>query len=159
MKIAPLRVTDIPRCVEIERALFAGDDPWSAQAFRAELRSGAYYLGVYDRDGTLWGYGGLAVLGRPGDHEAEIHTIGIAAEEQGNGYGHILLDMLLAKADEADAPVFLEVRTDNETALKLYGSRGFAQVGLRKRYYHPSGADAYTMRRPARSELREEVGS
>jgi ribosomal-protein-alanine N-acetyltransferase len=43
--------------------------------------------------------------------------------------------------------VYLEVRTDNPTAIALYTSLGFATVGLRKRYYRASGADAFTMRR------------
>ena len=46
--------------------------------------------------------------------------------------------------------VFLEVRTDNAAAIALYESAGFVNVGLRKRYYRVSGADAYTMQRPAR---------
>jgi ribosomal-protein-alanine N-acetyltransferase len=43
--------------------------------------------------------------------------------------------------------VFLEVRTDNEPAITLYRGLGFVTVGVRKRYYRASGADAYTMRR------------
>ena len=39
------------------------------------------------------------------------------------------------------------VRTDNSPAIGLYTSVGFATVGLRKRYYQSSGADAFTMRR------------
>ena len=31
----------------------------------------------------------------------------------------------------------------------MYRRNGFEEVGVRKRYYQPSGADAYTMRRPA----------
>ena len=38
----------------------------------------------------------------------------------------------------------LEVRTDNVTAIALYRSVGFTEVGLRRRYYRISGADAYT---------------
>lgn len=158
VRLAPLRRSDIARCAEIERELFPGDDPWSANAFRAELNSGAYYIGAYDEDGTLVGYGGLAVVGRKGDYEAEVHTIGVTGAAQGEGIGSELLDALLARADELDAPVFLEVRTDNEPALRLYDRRGFARIGLRRRYYQPSGADAFTMRRPAHSEAREEVG-
>jgi len=47
----------------------------------------------------------------------------------------------------AGGTVFLEVRTDNEAAIGLYESLGFVNVGLRRRYYRSSGADAYTMRR------------
>ncbi len=47
------------------------------------------------------------------------------------------------------APVFLEVRTDNAPAIALYVAHGFEKIGLRRRYYQPSGADAYTMARPA----------
>src|SRR5271157_988991 len=47
-------------------------------------------------------------------------------------------------------PYEYEVRTDNEAAIALYRSVGFAQIGLRRRYYRVSGADAYTMRREAR---------
>jgi [ribosomal protein S18]-alanine N-acetyltransferase len=31
----------------------------------------------------------------------------------------------------------------------LYESVGFTRIGVRKRYYRASGADAYTMRRDA----------
>ena len=49
----------------------------------------------------------------------------------------------------ADSVVHLEVRTDNDTAIALYRSVGFTEVGVRRRYYRISGADAYTMRREA----------
>jgi ribosomal-protein-alanine N-acetyltransferase len=53
---------------------------------------------------------------------------------------------LLERAGEGSA-VYLEVRTDNEPAIELYRGLGFVEVGLRKRYYRASGADAFTMRR------------
>ena len=58
-----------------------------------------------------------------------------------------MLAELLKFAD--GGAVYLEVRTDNEPAIALYRSTGFEQVGLRRRYYRVSGADAYTMRREA----------
>ena len=42
-----------------------------------------------------------------------------------------------------------EVR-DYDPARALYESEGFTVVGLRRRYYRPSGADAHTMRRERR---------
>jgi ribosomal-protein-alanine N-acetyltransferase len=85
-----------------------------------------------------------------------VHTIGVSPEFQGRGIGTALLAALLARADELFAPVFLEVRTDNTAAISLYERHGFTRIGLRKRYYRPSGADAYTMMRPARTQ--EEAG-
>ncbi|MDQ0377487.1 ribosomal protein S18-alanine N-acetyltransferase [Amycolatopsis thermophila] len=156
MKLGKLRRKDIPRCVEIEKVLFAGDDPWSSRAFHSELDSGGYYLGAYTPEDVLVGYAGLAVVGSRGDYEASVHTIGVDPAYQGQGIGTALLRALLARADEVQAPVFLEVRTDNDRAQDLYRRHGFEQIGLRKRYYHPSGADAYTMMRPAVSK--QEVG-
>jgi [ribosomal protein S18]-alanine N-acetyltransferase len=166
--------SDAPCCAALERVLFLGDDPWSAEAFRDELRAGHVYLAARSvggarhdaapnsggaRDdpsrslggaGVLVGYAGLAVLTGPPQAEAEIHTIGVDPAFQGRGIGRTLLRGLLGVADALHATVFLEVRTDNDTARALYESEGFAVVGLRRRYYQPSGADAHTMRREAR---------
>ena len=148
--IDALREADAPRCAALERLLFPGDDPWSAAAFRDELRAGHVYLAARDRRRLLVGYGGLAVLAGPPGAEAEIHTIGVDPAFQGRGIGRALLRGLLAAADALHATVFLEVRTDNDAARALYESEGFAVVGLRRRYYQPSGADAHTMRREPR---------
>jgi len=95
----------------------------------------------------LVGYAGISRLGRKPPFEFEVHTIGVDAACQGRGIGRRLLDELLEFAD--GGAVYLEVRTDNEAAIALYRSVGFEQIGLRKRYYRVSGADAYTMRRGA----------
>ncbi|RBM24210.1 ribosomal-protein-alanine N-acetyltransferase [Prauserella sp. PE36] len=150
MRLEPMRRRHIRRCVEIEKILFSGDSPWSAGAFHAELDAGGYYLVALDDDGEVAGYAGLALLGRPGDWETSVHTIGVLPSHQSRGIGTALLEALLTRADELAAPVFLEVRTDNDSAIRLYEKHGFSRVGLRKRYYQPSGADAYTMTRPAR---------
>ncbi|MFF5986376.1 ribosomal protein S18-alanine N-acetyltransferase [Prauserella flavalba] len=150
MRLEPMRRKHIRRCVEIEKILFSGDSPWSAGAFHAELDAGGHYLVALDDDGEVAGYAGLALLGRPGDWETSVHTIGVLPDKQGHGIGTALLEALLTRADELAAPVFLEVRTDNDSAIRLYEKHGFSRVGLRKRYYQPSGADAYTMTRPVR---------
>jgi [ribosomal protein S18]-alanine N-acetyltransferase len=148
VRTAPLRRTDLARCAELERVLFAGEDPWSEAAFASELDWGHHYLGAYAED-LLVGYAGLALAGPPGDVEASVHTLGVDPAWQRRGVGRLLLRALLAEADAVAATVFLEVRTDNEPAIALYTAHGFGQVGLRRRYYQPSGADAYTMMRPA----------
>ena len=147
--IDALHPVDAGRCAALEQVLFPGDEPWSADAFLEELRAGHPYLAART-GGLLVGYGGIAVVGGPPGAEAEIHTIGVDPALQGHGIGRALLRGLLAVADARHATVFLEVRTDNEAARALYLSEGFAVVGLRRRYYQPSGADAHTMRREPR---------
>ncbi|KAA2264938.1 ribosomal-protein-alanine N-acetyltransferase [Solihabitans fulvus] len=151
MTIGPLRHEDVRRCAELERELFPGDDPWSENAFHAELDHGNYYVAASLPDGQLIGYAGLAVAGREPFLEASVHTIAVAPAFQGSGIGTTLLRTLLIRADEVHAPVFLEVRTDNVRAIALYLAHGFEKLGLRRRYYQPSGADAYTMGRPAQN--------
>jgi ribosomal-protein-alanine N-acetyltransferase len=149
-RLEPLRREDLARCAELETILFPGDDPWRESAFVAELDAGHFYVGAYVETVGLVGYAGISVLGAPGDAEANVHTIGVDPAWQGKGVGKALLRALLARADAAAAPVFLEVRTDNEAAIGLYEAHGFTRIGMRRRYYWPSGADAYTMARPAR---------
>ncbi|MDT7720972.1 MAG: [ribosomal protein S18]-alanine N-acetyltransferase [Mycobacterium sp.] len=145
--IGALTVADADRCAELEALLFPGDDPWPTAAFIRELAAKHnHYVAARAAD-TLIGYGGISRLGRTRPFEYEVHTIGVDPAYQGRGIGRRLLDELLNVA--AGAVVHLEVRTDNATAIALYRSVGFTDVGLRRRYYRVSGADAYTMRRSA----------
>jgi len=149
VRLAPLDYADLPRCAELERILFDGDDPWSEGTLRAELDHGNQYFGAHVDGVGLVGYAGVSVVGTVRDAEASVHTIGVDPGWQGRGIGRMLLRALLAVADEFGAPVYLEVRTDNAAAIALYQAHGFVRIGLRRKYYQPSGADAYTMARPA----------
>jgi [ribosomal protein S18]-alanine N-acetyltransferase len=145
VSIEPLTRADADRCAELEAQLFDGDDPWPASAFVSELSGKHNHYLAARTPGQLVGYAGIARLGLLRPHEYEIHTIGVDPTFQGQGIGRRLLDALLRYA--GNAPVYLEVRTDNAPAIALYRSAGFVEIGLRKRYYRASGADAYTMRR------------
>ena len=146
--LGALTPADAQRCGELEAQLFEGDDPWPAAAFNRELASAHnHYVGARIGE-TLVGYAGISRLGRRPPFEYEVHTIGVDPAYQGQGIGRRLLSGLLDFAD--GGAVYLEVRTDNEAAIALYHSVGFTQIGLRRRYYRVSGADAYTMRREAR---------
>ena len=57
-----------------------------------------------------------------------------------------LLKTMIENAKSIGAKrMLLEVRVNNNPALKLYEKFGFTKMGLRKRYYMPEGIDAYTM--------------
>ncbi len=150
VEIEPMGPADIARCAELEKLLFPEDDPWPEVAFQSEL-AGAHnrYLVARDESGRMVGYAGIALLGPAAHPEAEVHTIGVDPACHRGGIGTLLLRALLAEAGKRGGPVFLEVRTDNAPAIALYEKHGFHIIGLRKNYYQPSGADAFTMRRPA----------
>ena len=140
--LEPLDWWDIPTLVELEAVLFPGDSPWNAEMFWSELAAGNHYVVHRDQAGRIDGYAGLMVVAE----EAEVQTIGVRPDAQGSGLGRALLRHLLRVAD--GRRVLLEVRTDNTKALGLYTSEGFVRLGIRRRYYQPSGADAYTMGYP-----------
>lgn len=137
-----LNLAGIPALVDLEEILFPGDSPWNWEMFASELDVGNHYVVHRDADGIIDGYAGLAIVG----DEAEVHTIGVRPDVQGHGLGRKLLRQLISAA--GDRRMLLEVRTDNAAAIALYTSEGFSTLGIRRRYYQPSGADAYTMARP-----------
>ena len=153
-----LVLDDATRVAHIEADLFANDNPWSREAFVAEFAAPhTFYVGAFLPDEEvgeelLVGYAGLAMLGPRNDPEFEVHTIGVDRAHQGKGIGRALMDQLVHTADLLGGPIFLEVRTDNAPAIALYESYGFYTLATRKAYYQPSGADAFTMTRPATTQ-------
>lgn len=79
-----------------------------------------------------------------GAFSADIIYIHVAASERGKGTGKLLIRRLLhILKDKGDYEnLFLEVRTSNLAAIRLYESVGMKQQGIRKRYY-PDGEDAF----------------
>ncbi len=138
---------DLQAVLGLEHELF-GDEAWSAQMLEGELAqqpASRHYL-VADDDGGVIGYAGLLTAGT----QADVVTIAVALARWGEGTGTALLDALLAEAARRGCTeVFLEVRTDNTRAQQLYRRYGFTEIGIRKGYYQPSGADALVMRRAA----------
>lgn len=153
-EVRELRAGDAQRCAELEQQLFPGDNPWPEAVFAVEFaQPHTFYLGVFDPEAELMvGYAGLAMLGPRNDPEFEVHTIGVDPAYRRRGIGRHLMDQFIHIADQMGGPIFLEVRTDNDAAISLYENFGFTVLATRRNYYQPSGADAYTMSRPATGE-------
>lgn len=144
-----LRAEHAEACAEIEMTLFADESPWPAASFAQHVEAPhTLALGMWQSD-KLVGFAILAINGSADDPEGEIHTIGLLPQYQGKGLSHRLLQPLLQVADRIGAPMYLEVREGNTAAIGLYERYGFEKMGLRKNYYQPSGANAWTMVRPA----------
>lgn len=141
--LRPFVEADIAAAMLLEHALF-GDEAWTEGMLREELASpGRYYL-IAELDGVVVGYAGLCIYAE----EAFIQTIGVVTDRQRSGIGRALLQALITEADARQASsLLLEVRADNIGAQALYAAQGFVEVGTRRGYYQPSGADAVVMRR------------
>jgi ribosomal-protein-alanine N-acetyltransferase len=81
--------------------------------------------------------------------EAHIVTIAVRDEFRRGGIGERLLIATIEMALEYDQDlVTLEVRASNDAARRMYEKYGFAQAGVRKRYYSDNHEDAVIMTTP-----------
>ena len=139
---------DLMRVHEIERDAFS--DPWSYQSFVELLANPRVFFAVAERgarDSDSGGVIGYVVAWFVVD-EAEVANVAVAPEARGMGVGARLLDEALSAARvHGAASVYLEVRDSNAAARALYASRGFVQIGRRRRYYRRPVEDALVMRR------------
>jgi [ribosomal protein S18]-alanine N-acetyltransferase len=148
---------DLADVMAIEDELFP-EDPWTAQMFADEVvlppEVRLYLVAETDADApeagpVIAGYAGMLFV--PGGLQADVLTIAVRESHWGQGIGAALLGQLIEAARDRDcAEVFLEVRADNPRAQGLYLRRGFAEIGVRRGYYKPSGVDAIVMRKELR---------
>ena len=127
--IRPMVGADVPVVAAVERASYAF--PWSEGIFRDCLRVG-YQCRVVEVGGLLIGHGVLSL----GAGEAHVLNVCVRAEFRCRGVGRRLLASMLDTARAGGmTEAFLEVRPTNLSAIRLYLSMGFRQVGLRRGYY------------------------
>ncbi len=129
MLLRDMTGADLDVVLRIEREVHA--HPWTPGNFSDALHS-KYPCKVYEDNGEIQGY---AILMLAVD-EAELLDIAIDATMQRKGLGRKLLEEMLALARLADMRrMLLEVRASNTSAIALYRSAGFEQIGLRRAYY------------------------
>jgi [ribosomal protein S18]-alanine N-acetyltransferase len=162
VRLRAMEKADLPAVLAIERAVFP-EDAWTEEMLDGELAGQGdvtWYLVAVDAGGAgpsgdsgtpdeaPWGnVAGYAGLFAPGGGQGDVQTIAVRAERQGEGIGGKLLDALISEAEARGCrEVFLDVRAGNAVARRLYRRTGFTDVGVRRGYYQPSGADAIVMR-------------
>ena len=119
-------------------------DAWSAEMVAETLvHEGLAFVSESASAGEVEG----AVLVRGSSCEAEILQLAVDPSRRRQGLGIRLLREALAAITRAGAHVaWLEVRTSNLEARRLYQRAGFLEVGSRPRYYR-NGEDAVLMRK------------
>lgn len=127
--LRPMREADVAAVHLVEQRAYAF--PWTAGIFRDCLQAD-YASWVLEQDERIVGYFLMSVAAG----EAHVLNICVAPELQGRGHGRRLLRSVLVLARGRGAQrVFLEVRPSNRTAIHLYHSEGFNEIGRRPRYY------------------------
>lgn len=124
----------------IHAAAFVDPRPWSAAEIAALLAGPGVFL-VAEAQGF--------VMGRVILDEAEVLTIAVAPEAQGQGIGARLMAAFAAgAATRGAARGFLEVSALNAPARAVYARAGWRECGRRKGYYRDAAgcpADAVLM--------------
>jgi len=146
--IRAMRGNDIPDVVAIERGSY--QFPWSEGIFRDCLRVG-YVCRVVTVGRQVMAYGVMSF----GAGEAHILNLCVDEAYRCRGIGRQLLNSLIERAGAAGmADAYLEVRPSNTTAIRLYLSLGFEQVGMRRGYYQAANGreDAAVLRRALRTD-------
>jgi ribosomal-protein-alanine N-acetyltransferase len=142
----PLRLADLVYVAALEAQIHAA--PWTIGNFRDALAAG-YCARVGERDFRIVAYGVLM----PAPGEAQVLNLSVVPDSRRQGLGRALLRQFVEDARNLHAEqIFLEVRTSNIAAIRLYESEGFAAVARRIDYYPSASAvgpreDAIVMRR------------
>ena len=124
---------DLPRLVDIENHVFAGDR-LTRRAFRHLLtRANAINLVAVGGAGVV-GY--VTVLLRRGSAGARIYSLAVHPRWQGRGVGTRLLQLAESRAAQRGCTFMrLEVRADNAGAIRQYVRAGYGRIGVKPAYY------------------------
>ena len=142
MIIRKMNIGDVPSIAKLETVCFS--DPWSEKSIASELDNRLSYWLVAECDGAIVGYvGSQSVL-----DSADMMNIAVAPEYRRKGIGKMLINTLTEHLHRKGIRfLLLEVRVSNASAIALYESLGFEQVGKRPRYYHNPREDALILRK------------
>lgn len=142
MRVRLLEAADLEPILCIEQQAMV--NPWSEAQLRAEQSAGNGVAWAAESGEALCGY----AFFRTCAPECELLHLVVALERRRQRVGTELLQQTLAHFAETHfAACFLEVRTSNQAARRLYAKFGFIQVGQRKNYYNQPVEDALLLRR------------
>ena len=148
LDIRRLTYADLPQVIAIERRAFT--TPWSLAMFVLELSKPSGICLAAVRDERIVGY---LVCSR---YDTIWHLMNVAVDDRlrRQGIAIALIEQLFALADQPGEQYTLEVRTSNESAIRLYERFGFHAAGRRRGYYHDNREDAVIMWRTVPEDAR-----
>ena len=114
-------------------------DPWDEKSLEDSFEHDYNHLLMEKRDGRVVGY----VIYSDVQGDAELLRIAVDKRYRRKGIAARLMQSMLDELTEAGAErVSLEVRAHNISAVALYKKFGFADIFVRKNYYHDPEDDA-----------------
>ena len=130
---------DLDEILEIEQE--SSPNPWKRSFFEAEF-SGNFSTILILKESLKGNTAGFIVFRTIGDI-TEINNIAVRLNKRRSGIAAALISHLtdIALKDKV-AVIFLEVRSENQPAIKLYEKTGFILSGRRKDYYNHPKDDA-----------------
>ena len=124
-----MQAADLDAVMKIETVNFPF--PWTVGNFNDSINSGHICL-VLELDDAVIGYAILMMV----LDEAHLLNISVSSAWKGKGWGrHLLNHMMQVGRDKEGFNMFLEVRPSNVSAITLYESIGFNEMGVRPGYY------------------------
>lgn len=119
---------DLKQIMEVEEQAYT--HPWTIGIFRDCLRVHRCWVAMQDE--IIVGYAILMMA--PG--ESHVLNLCVKPDQQRKGIGRALLRLLMEKSEQSGVDmILLEVRRSNQSAIDLYLSEGFHELGVRKGYY------------------------
>ena len=140
--IRRLDLDDVDQVYRIERLAYPF--PWTRGLFVDCMNAGYAFFGLQIGQ-ELAGY----TIFNWAAGEAHLLNLCIHPEWQHRGYGSLLLEYTINHAARnGNEAIYLEVRTSNTHAARLYRNRGFRVIGSRRSYYQSGDGreDAIVMR-------------
>lgn len=136
-----MTLEDLPEVLKIEQSLFS--DAWTQEHYQYELLENPYStLYCLWNQNEIIGYFGFWIT----FEICQLTTIGVRVDQQGKGYGRLLLKKLEEEAVQHGCEtIMLEVRVSNDKAKALYESEGYIPLNIRKSYYSDNFEDAQVM--------------
>jgi ribosomal-protein-alanine N-acetyltransferase len=150
LALMPAVEEDIEALVSLERLCFT--QPWTPRNFRDSLADPERGRVLVLRAPHGPGDPGRGILAYccfdVAADEMHIHNLAVHPAERGRGLGRRLLELALASGARRGADVaYLEVRSSNWPARRLYRSLGFEATQVRRGYYNRPREDALVLRK------------
>ncbi len=117
--------------------------PWSPKSLGSEI-SGKNQFWVVTDDETDEKIFGFLIFSAVGE-EAHVLEIAVGVPFKRQGLGRYIIQRMISFAlRKGHDSIYLEVRSENEEAIKFYQSLGFVVIHRKSKYYS-DGADAFSM--------------